>query len=275
MVASWVIIGCGYTGMYLARALLGRSAKLTVTRRDEAAVAELGRQLGDGVRAVRADLGEPSSLVGLVDDGAIVVCLAPPGDQPAREITNLLEASQRASRLVYVSSTGVYGRGGGDWVDESWPVAPITRSGQARAEAEAALARSSIPWVSLRAAGIHGPGRKMIDRIRAGTHRVVGDGTTYVSRIHVTDLVAAIIAAGDRPAVTGFVNVADDDPSPIGIVADAIAAHLGVRASPRVPVEAVTPEAAGMLTADRRIANRRMKDELGVELRFPSWRTGL
>lgn len=268
----WVVVGCGYTGMYLVRALLGQSAAVTITKRDAGAAFELGRQLG--VRGVRADLSDRESLVGLVPDDAIVVSLAPPGQEPAREIQNLLAVCETAHKLVYVSSTGVYGRGGGDWVDETWPIAPLTASGKARAEAEAALSRSTIPWISLRSAGIHGPGRKMIDRIRDGTHRIVGDGTAYVSRIHVTDLVAAIIAAGEKP-VTGFVNVADDDPSPIGIVADAIAKHLGVPPSPRVPVDSVSPEVAGMLTADRRIANRRMKEELGVELRFPSWRTSL
>jgi nucleoside-diphosphate-sugar epimerase len=177
-----------------------------------------------------------------------------------------------------VSSTGVYGAGGGAWVDESWPVAPLTESGRARAAAEAALAdasvSASVPWVALRAAGIYGPGRGLVDRIRAGTYRVIGDGTSHVSRIHVVDLVAAILAAGTG-AATGAVNVADDDPAPIGEVADAAAARLGLPPPPRVPVAAVSPEVAGMLTADRRIANRRMHDELGVVLRYPSWRDGL
>jgi nucleoside-diphosphate-sugar epimerase len=103
---------------------------------------------------------------------------------------------------------------------------------------------------------------------------VIGDGSSHVSRIHVVDLVAAIIAAGTRP-VTGVVNVADDDPAPIGEVADAFAARLGVAPSPRVAVESVSPEVAGMMTANRRIANKRMKDELGVVLRYKSWRDGL
>lgn len=272
MAESWLIVGCGYTGMYLARALLGQGAALTVTKREAGAAFELGRQLG--VRGVGVDLADRATLADLVPAGAIVVCLAPPGADPAHEIANLLEAASAASRLVYVSSTAVYGRGGGEWVDESWPLAPLTRAGRARVEAEAALAAATIPWVSLRVAGIHGPGRKMVDKIRNGTHRIVGDGTTFVSRIHVTDLVAALIAAGRKP-VTGFINIADDEPSPIGIVADAIAKHLGVPPSPRVPADSVSPEVAGMLTADRRIANRRMKEELGIELRFPSWRTGL
>jgi len=101
-----------------------------------------------------------------------------------------------------------------------------------------------------------------------------GDGTSHVGRIHVVDLVAAIVRAGATD-VRGPVNVADDDPAPIGEVADAVAARLGLPPPPRVPAASVSPEVAGMLTADRRIANRRMRDELGVVLRYPSWRDGV
>ncbi|HSS02458.1 MAG TPA: hypothetical protein VLM79_35605, partial [Kofleriaceae bacterium] len=110
--------------------------------------------------------------------------------------------------------------------------------------------------------------------IRAGVYRVIGDGTSHVSRIHVVDLVAAILAAAASTFV-GPVNAADDDPAAIGDVADQIAARLGLAPPPRVPVEAVSPEVAGMLTADRRITNRRLREDLGVALRYPSWRVAL
>ena len=272
MSVPWVLIGCGYTGAYVARALIGRGVPLTITRRDRASAEALAQQLGGHGAGV--DLGDPATLEGVIPPGAVVVCLAPPGPDPASEIAALVTAACAASKIVYVSSTGVYAPADGAWVDESFPVAPVTSSGKARAAAEAALAAAEIPVVILRVAGIHGPGRKMSDRVREGTHRVIGDGSSHVSRIHVVDLVAAIVAAGTRD-VTGVVNIADDDPSPIGEVADAFAAMLGVAPSPRVPADSVSPEVAGMLTANRRIANRRMKDELGVELRYRSWRDGL
>jgi nucleoside-diphosphate-sugar epimerase len=287
MSPPWVIVGCGYTGAYLARALLGRGVEITVTRRDRAAATELAESLaasaGGGstrgrprpapvVRAAAAELADPASLVGLVAPGAIVCCLAPPGPDPGGELRRLLDAARGAARFVYVSSTSVYAPGGGAWVDESWPVAPATEAGRARALAEAALAEAPVPWIALRAAGIHGPGRKLVDRIRGGTYRVIGDGTGHVSRIHVVDLVSAIVAAG-ASAARGFVNAADDDPAPIGEVADTLAAQLGLPPPPRVPAASVSPELAGMLTADRRIANRRLKEELGVKLRYPSWRS--
>jgi nucleoside-diphosphate-sugar epimerase len=273
---TWVILGCGYTGTQLARTLVARpelAAAVTVTRRDAEVARALGAALGArGERADLAELGRPGGLE--LPDGAIIVCTAPPGPGPAGEIRALLAAARHAARIVYVSSTGVYGPGGGAWVDESWPIAPVTQSGRARAAAEAALAESTVPWVALRAAGIYGPGRGLAERIRAGAYRVIGDGQSHVSRIHVVDLVAAIVAAA-ASTLTGAVNAADDDPAPIGEVADQIAARLGVSSPPRVPVEAVSPEVAGMLTADRRITNRRLREELGVALRYPSWRVAL
>jgi nucleoside-diphosphate-sugar epimerase len=292
MTGTWLIVGCGYTGTQLARTLVARpelAGEVTITRRDGEVARALGAALG--VRGARAELAGPAQPrvpraehtprtphtppdALHVPPGAIVVCLAPPGGDPAGEIRALLGAARAAARIVYVSSTGVYGPGHGAWVDETWPIAPITDSGRARAAAEAALAEATVPWVALRAAGIYGPGRGLVDRIRAGTYRVIGDGTSHVGRIHVADLVAAIIAAGTT-ALTGPVNVADDDPAPIGEVADAVAARLGVPPPPRVPVAAVSSEVAGMLTADRRLANRRLRHELGVVLRYPSWRDAL
>jgi len=273
MTARWMILGCGYTGTRLARTLVSNpelAGDIVVTRRDREAARVLGVELG--VRGVAADLANLGALA--VTPGSIVVCAAPPGPDPAREIANVVRAARGAAKLVYISSTGVYGPGHGASVDESWPIAPITASGRARVAAEAALAGSDVPWLALRAAGIYGPGRGLVERVRAGTYRVVGDGKSHVARIHVVDLVAAILAAAGSP-VTGAVNAADDDPAPIGEVADAVAARLGLPRPPRVPVAAVSPEVAGMLTADRRISNRRLRDELGVELRYPSWRDAL
>ena len=273
MTRTWWILGGGYTGGALARVLAARpdlAAEITVTRRDAAAARALGDALG--VRGVRAELGDAGTLA--IPPGAVVVCTAPPGRDPAGEIAGLVAAAASAARIVYVSSTGVYGPGHGAWVDERWPIAPITDAGRARAAAEAALAAARTPWIALRAAWIYGPGRGLVDRIRAGTYRVIGDGAGHVARIHVDDLVTAIVRAGTT-AVTGAVNAADDDPAPIGEVADAVAARLGLPPPPRVPAAAVPAEVAGMLTANRRIANRRLRDELGVALRYPSWRDAL
>ncbi len=261
--AIWVILGCGYVGSALARRLAG-GHQVIVTRRTLAAARAIAAETGAEPLAV--DLASENRVGDTRFGEAIVVCCAPPGPDSRAEVGRLV-----AGRLVYVSSTAVYPPAGGAWVDEAWPLAPATAAGCARVLAESALPPGAI---ALRVAGIHGPGRGLVDRIRAGTYRIVGDGTAHVSRIHVEDLVEAIVAAGTGTA-TGAINIADDDPAPIGEVADAIAARLGVAPPPRVPASSVDPEIAGMLGADRRIANGRMKRELGVVLRYPSWRSGL
>lgn len=266
---SWVVLGAGYTGGALAKRLLGDGQRVLVTRREPGAAAAIALSLGHGAMGIAMDLTRPDSLVFPAD--AIVVCLAQPGPDPAGEVAALVHAARGCERLVYVSSTGVYAPGGGAWVDESWPLQPITASGRARIAAESALPRDAI---TLRVAGIYGPGRGLVERIRAGTYRIIGDGTAHVSRIHVDDLVDAIIRAG-ATTFAGPVNIADDDPAPIGEVADTVAAHFGLPPPPRVPAASVDAEVAGMLTADRRIVNARMKDKLGVVLRYPSWRTQL
>ena len=264
-----MLIGCGYVGTKLARRLVGQGEEVTIARRDPEEVARIASELG--VRGVRVDLAQPATLAGVVPPDAIVVALAPPGDDPAAEIRALVHAAARAQRVVYVSSTGVYAPGGGAWVDEQWPLEPVTASGRARLVAEQALASAAVSWTALRVAGIYGPDRGLAQRIRDGSYRIVGDGSLHVSRIHVADLVTAIIAAGEG-AIDGYINVADDDPSPIGEVADAVAHRLGRPSPPRVAPDSVPPEVAGMLTADRRIANHRLKHELGVALQYPSWR---
>jgi len=259
--STWFVLGAGYTGTALARRLVAEGNRVIVTRRSLEDAEAVAKELGAEPRA--GDLGhanEPAPA------GAIVVCLAPPSGEPHAEIANLVALAAEAERLIYVSSTGVYAPGGGAWVDEQWPLAPATVSGNARLAAERALPATAI---ILRAAGIYGPGRGIAERLRAGTYRIVGDGSAHVSRIHVDDLVEAIVRAG-ASKLTGPVNCADDDPAPIGELADRIAAHLGVPPPPRVAPESVGPEIAGMLTADRKIANARMKTELGVVLRHPT-----
>ena len=251
--AHWFVIGAGYTGKRLVERLLGEAEHVTATRRH------------GGNRTVALDLSRPETV--RFPPGAIVVCFAPPGDDPAGEVSLLAGAR----RLVYVSSTGVYAPASGAWVDESWPCEPATSLGLARLLAERALPAGAI---ALRVAGIYGPGRGLVDRIRAGTYRIVGDGRAHISRIHVDDLVEAIVRAG-RSRAAGAVNVADDDPAPIGEVADALALHLGVAPPQRIDASTVDPEVAGMLLADRRIDNTRMKRDLGVVLRYPSWRNAM
>lgn len=262
--SRWVVVGAGYTGARLATVLRARGDEVIATRR---------RDDGD-VRAV--DLARPTTLDGLFAAGDRVVITAPPIDGAGTGERALGAAARAANvaRLIYVSSTGVYAPAAGAWVDEDFAIAPTTATGHARVAAEAALREAGVPTVVLRPPGIYGPGRGVIARLRAGSYRVIGDGATQVSRVHVDDLVAAIVAVGDAAAPAPVYNVADDEPCPSAELADAVAAALDLPPPPRVPLTAVDADTAGMLTADRRIDATRLR-ALGWSPRFPRWRDGL
>ncbi len=189
-------------------------------------------------------------------------------------------AAGPARRVVYVSSTGVYPRGDEAWVDEEVPLAPLGPRGARRLAAERAVlhgcAAAGIDAVTLRVAGIYGPGRGVVARMRGGNYRIVGPGDTYVSRIHVYDLCSAILAAGVvDPLQHRAYNVADDEPTTSLDYARQVATALGMPMPPQVRFKDVPTSVAAMLGANRKVANARMKAELGVELAYPTWREGL
>ena len=295
----YLLLGGGYTASRLARRLLERGARVRVTRRTPAGAAATGAALGPAADVRVADLTEPAGLRALIEPGAIVVHSAPPASTPvgaqggasveARVLdllaaveTRLVEvlAAAGARRLIYLSSTGVYPPSAGAWIDEDVEPEPAGAIGRRRLAAERALlaaaARADLSVVALRAAAIYGPGRGVHVRIAAGTYQVLGDGAGYVSRIQVDDLGSAILAAaGAAPLLRPAYNVADDEPTRAREHADAVARMLGVPPPPSLAPDQATPEARDLLGGDRRISNRRLREELGVELAFPTWREGL
>lgn len=268
--AAWVVIGAGYTGERVVAMLRGRGDEVIVTR----------RQAGEGVVGLElasASVEEIAAVIGRAGEDAVVVVAAPPVDAigGAEGKLAMAAAAARARRIVYVSSTGVYAAAAGAWVDEAFAIAPIAASGRTRLAAEQAIAGGGVPCVILRAAGIYGPGRGAVERLRTGAYRIIGGGDTHVSRVHADDLAAAVVLAGDARAPGSVYNVADDDPCTSNELAEAACAALALPPPPRVALDAVDAELAAMFSADRRIDNRRLRRELGWEPRFPSWRTAL
>lgn len=277
--ARWIIVGAGFTGARIAQQLqLAGHANIVVTRRRVADAAAVAAAIGLDVLPLGIDLDDATSCAALTDlaAGAIVVHSAPPTSDAAE--ANLIAACAAAARIVYISSTGVYGAGHGQLVDETTPIAPLSQAGQHRAAAEARLqqacAAAQIPLVMLRASGIYGGSRSLIGRARSGQLRIIGDGSTIVCRIHVDDLASAVIAAGRCNAI-GAINVSDDDHASMRDVTEGVCAALGLTPPAATPAASVTGELAAMLLANRRISNRRLHDDLGVTLAYPSWRTTL
>lgn len=178
----------------------------------------------------------------------------------------------------YLSTTGVYGDHQGGWVDEATPLTPSTRRGKWRAAAEAEWrAISGLPLHIFRLAGIYGPGRGPFAKVRAGrARRIVKPGQVF-SRTHVEDIAQVLAASIARPNPGAAYNVCDDDPAPPQDVITHAAALLDV---PPPPVEAfetaeMTPMARSFYAESKRVRNDRIKDELGVRLRYPDYRAGL
>jgi len=272
--AQVIILGCGYTGRRVAERLRARGTPVLATTRTPDQLEEL-RSLG--ARVIRLDvldLATLDTLRAMAADGARVVHSIPLADGPKGRFDPtplLLEAlGAKPSKVVYITTTGVYGPV--FEVDENTPRASSlgTDRLQLRAAAEDALASAGYPTLVLRSPGIYGPGRGVHESIRLGRFRLVGDGQNYVSRIHVDDLAATVLAALYSD-VAGVYPVADEEPCTSVEIARFCAEQLGL--PPPEPVDDV--ESYHTLRADRKVNGSAILNLLGVRLRYPSYRTGI
>ncbi|WP_299684281.1 SDR family oxidoreductase [uncultured Tateyamaria sp.] len=201
------------------------------------------------------------------------------GDPVLRAVGDQIAArAGQFSWVGYLSTTGVYGDHQGEWVDENTALTPSTRRGQWRKDAEAAWAAiPGLPLHIFRLAGIYGPGRGPFAKVRAGTaRRVIKPGQVF-SRIHVEDIAQVLAASIARPNPGAAYNVCDDDPAPPQDVIGHAAELLGLPLPPAEPFETaeMTPMARSFYAESKKVRNDRIKDELGVTLRYPSYREGL
>ena len=201
---------------------------------------------------------------------------APPGESGDPFLPSF-EAPPELVWAGYLSTTGVYGDRGGDWVNEESPLLPTGERGRRRVQAEAAWAALGLPLHVFRIAGIYGPGRNALAAARAGrARRIVKPGQLF-SRIHVDDIAAALAASIARPNPGRAYNLADDRPAPPSEVTEFACRLLDLPPPPAEPFEAarLSPMAASFYRDSKRVSNARIKAELGVRLRYPSYREGL
>ena len=204
------------------------------------------------------------------------------GDPVLAAFGDALAHARHLRTIVYLSTVGVYGDYGGEWVDETAPPQPGSARGRARLDAEGAWqrlgARCGAAVVVLRLAGIYGPGQNALVQIKQGNaRRIVKPGQVF-NRIHVADIAQAIDAAFARKG-GGVFNVADDEPSAPGDPLAFAAQLLGRDPPPEVPFEEASPSLSPMALSFwqecRRVRNDRLKRELGVSLLYPTYREGL
>jgi nucleoside-diphosphate-sugar epimerase len=274
--------GLGYSAMALARSLLADGWAVAGTCRTEEKRVALAAQ---GIEAHLFDRGSPlSDPAAAFAQVTHVLSSVPPaeGGDPVVDAHGSEIAAISGLRWVgYLSTTGVYGDRDGAWVDEATPPAPTTDRGRQRQDAEQAWCGlyqdHGLPVHLFRLAGIYGPGRNQLESVRAGKARRIDKPGQVFSRIHVDDIVSVLRASMVRPNPGAAYNVCDDEPAPSREVVEFACQLLGVEAPPLVALEdaGLTPMGLSFFAENKRVGNNRIKTDLGVRLRFPTYREGL
>lgn len=276
MTRTLLSFGHGYSAQALERLLLPQGWRIIGTTRSEAK-AEAMR-----TRGIEALIWPGADVTDALNAASHLLMSASPDDGSDPVLAALQDQiTARADQFEwagYLSTTGVYGDHGGDWVDETAPLTPATRRGQARVVAEAAWqAIPALPLHIFRLAGIYGPGRGPFAKVRNGTaRRIIKDGQVF-SRTHVDDIAQVLAASIARPNPGAIYNVCDDDPAPPQDVIAYAAQLLGLPVPEAVPFEdaELTPMARSFYAESKKVRNDRIKDDLGIKLLFPDYRSGL
>ena len=204
------------------------------------------------------------------------------GDPVLRLFQEQLQRLLKQLKWVgYLSTTGVYGDRGGDWVDEDSPLEPNTARGHRRLQAERSWLKLhsdyGLPVHLFRLAGIYGPGRNQLLTVLNGSaKRIIKQGQIF-SRIHVDDIAGVLAASMAEPSPGRAYNVCDDEPCPPQEVVEYAANLLGLPVPPEISYEQadLSPMAKSFYADSKRVSNKRMKSELGYKLIYPNYREGL
>ena len=279
-----LIVGCGDVGKRIARRARARGQSVScLVRRAESA--DLLRS--EGIMTLVTDLDDQTPAFSPDVDSRQVFYLAPPpstgtGDPRMRRLLAAL-SGDRPGRIVYVSTTGVYGDCQGAWVDESFPAQPKVARARRRLDAEeqlrawSAAGRGDI--VILRVAGIYGPGKLPLGRLQQQVPMISAAEAPWTNRIHIDDLVTACEAAMAVGRPGEIYNVSDGNPGNMRDYFDRVADLYGLPRAPLISLaEARATLSPGMLSylgESRRMDNRKLREELGVVLRYPDLSAGL
>jgi nucleoside-diphosphate-sugar epimerase len=260
--------GLGYSAQVLARRLTANGWNVTGTSRS----GEAGSLAFDGTRPL------PRSVF---DGVSHLLVSVPPGEEGDPVLNCHRDDLVRLARSLrwagYLSTTGVYGDARGEWVDETSPLQPITARGRRRLAAETAWRELGLPLHIFRLAGIYGPGRNPLVSLRDGTaKRIVKQGQIF-SRIHVDDIAGVVQVSMAKPDPGQAYNVCDDEPCPPQDVVAFAAELLKIPPPPEIAFDDadLSPMAKSFYAESKRVSNRRIKDELGYRLIYPTYREGL
>lgn len=283
-----VIVGCGYVGTFLAQALTSEGYQVIGTTHRPQRIREL-EQID--VRPALVNILEPATFSALPDQCDILIHSVPP--VRGADLTELRDGTENLiasswgrpiRAFVYLSSTSVYGPQSGEWVDEDTPCHPASPHGKVRLQIEqkllAAYRAWGLPVMIFRLSSIYGPGRTIADRIRKGTYQVITQlgEPLWLNRIHVQDIVAVLLAALRKGRPGEVYLLADDYPSTAEEYAHFIADLIGAPRPPTIPYEEalrLRGTSAIRLTESKRCKNDKIKRELGIILKYPTFREGI
>ena len=284
--STLVCFGLGYSAEHFVGTFGDGFERIVGTVRGAERAAVLSAHLAGRLKALvfNGTSANPdvASAIGHADCALVSVPPNENGDPVLAAFGDALAHARHLRTIVYLSTVGVYGDHGGEWVDETTPPRPGSARGRARLDAERAWqrlgARCGAAVATLRLAGIYGPGQNALVQIKQGNaRRIVKPGQVF-NRIHVADIAQAIDAAFARK-VGGIFNVADDEPSAPSDPLAFAAQLLGRDPPPEVPFEEAAPLLSPMALSFwqecRRVRNDRLKRELGVSLLYPTYREGL
>ena len=279
-----LIVGCGYTGLPLGAELVRLGHEVFGLRRSEPAGTVLR---ASGIQPLCGDVTRPGTLAKLPRDFDWVVnCVAAGGGtaEHYRQIyldgtKNLIDwlAPDPPKKFVYTSSTSVYGQNDGSVVNESSPAQPLAETAKILVETEQMLQASAtdrcFPAVILRVAGIYGPERgHWFRQFIQGTAQIEGDGARFLNMIHRDDLVGCLIAALEHGRPGEIYNAVDEDP------VSQLHFFQWLALVTKEPLPPFVPEPPGVNrrrgVTNKRVANHKLKTELGYRFRFPTFRQG-
>jgi nucleoside-diphosphate-sugar epimerase len=277
-----LVFGFGYSAHYIAERLRGNGTQVTATVRSRAK-ADLLTQMGITARMFSPDHCDDALQTDIAGSDCILVSIPPePADDPVlAAFSDAIAAASKLRWIGYLSTVGVYGDHDGNWVDETTPTTPATERSRRRAQAEqdwlALGARHAAAVQIFRLPGIYGAGRNQLVQLASGTaRRIVKPGQVF-NRIHVEDIAAVVEASLARPRAGAIYNVTDDEPAPPQDVLAFAARLCGVEPPPeiRFATAGLSPMARSFFSESKRVRNALIRRELGVNLRYPTYRDGL
>jgi len=274
--------GLGYSAQFLAKRLIPKNWLVSGSYRDSKAITSI-KKIGVSAYLYDGKSVSPKILDAIHKATHILISIPPQksGDVVLQHCGSIFLKSKHLKWVGYISSTGVYGDSKGEWVDESSPLKPITSRGQRRVEVESDWLKLqkdyNLPVVIFRCVGIYGPERNLLVSIQQGRAKNINKPGLMFSRIHVEDLVQTFEAPMQNIRPGEIYNVSDDYPSPPSKTIEYACSLLNIKPPRPISYEsAVLSEITrSFYQANKRVSNKKIKKELGVNLHYPDYRVGL